>query len=102
MKQSVLKKIIKEEIKNVLNEITPSPFIKNKFPYINKYDTNRQQSKMMWDLISTEKMSPLKIKEFQGLAGYAPQGYGGPFDIKEKNLQNGTFEYKWYCFSSSD
>ena len=102
MKKSELKNIIKEEIKNTLNEISPSPFIKNKFPNVIKYEIGKMQSKVNWILISTKQMDKNKIAEFQASVGYAPQGYGGPFDIKKSNAPDGTFKYEWSSFSSSD
>lgn len=85
-----------------IQEIAPSDFLKNKFPSTIQYDRERIGSQMQWTLKSSEKLNKNKIEEFQTSAGYAPQGYGGPFKLQEKSLPNGTFEYTWTCYSSSD
>jgi hypothetical protein len=94
--------MVKEEIINSLKEIAPSEFIKHNFPSILKYDKNRMGREIKWNLISSEKMDINQIGKFQASAGYAPQGYGGPNKFQENVLPNGTFEYIWTCFSSSD
>lgn len=90
-----------ESLKN-LNETKPSDFIKNKFPSVVNYHIEKMGIELRWILISSKKLDINKIGDFQASAGYAPQGYGGPYKLQEKNLPDGTIEYKWICYSSSD
>ena len=99
-----LRDLTRTTIRNAseIKEIAPSEFLKNKFPHLIEYDRNRMGSEMKWILTSTEQVDKNQIADFQASAGYAPQGYGGPFKFQEKTLPNGTFEYTWTCYSSSD
>lgn len=90
-----------ESLKN-LDEIAPSQFIKNKFPSVIDYDRVKRGFDIYWTLHSTEKMTVDNIGDFQKYAGYHPAGYDGPNIFREKILPDGTFEYTWTCYSSSD
>lgn len=85
-----------------MQEIAPSKFLKHNFPSVIDYNREKMGSKLQWTLISSEKLDINKIGEFQASVGYAPQGYGGPYRLQEKSLPDGTIEYKWICYSSSD
>ena len=89
-------------IKGVVKEAKPSAFMSNKFPSVIEYDNQRFRSEIRWSLISSEKLDMNKIGDFQAIAGYAPQGYGGPYELNEEELEDGTFKYTWHCFASSD
>jgi len=113
MKKRELKMMIREEIMNYLkskstiredvNDIQLLKMIKPSFPSVVFINTRKKYWRdLEFDVISTKELSDNDIKKIQELAGYPPNPYGGPSNIRQYITRSGHYEYIWNCSASSD
>lgn len=75
--------------------------IKKKYPDVEEWSTDKQGMWLNWEVVGKKDWGPNDAKKFQTVAGYDPNGYHFANFNKSKNI-DGTFTYKWKCYSSSD
>lgn len=72
--------------------------IKKKYPDIEEWSSNTLGSWITWYVVSEKEWGPNDAKKFQTIAGYNPNIYYFVDFNKSKNI-DGTFTYKWKCYS---
>jgi len=75
--------------------------IKKKYPDVEEWSSDTQGMWINWQVVGKKEWGPNDAKKFQTTAGYDPNGYHFANFNKSKNI-DGTFTYKWKCYSSSD